>query len=80
MEKIAIVGSGIGKSVLSSINDKVVLVEPPSEEVSYIKPVPSPEIGINYMRSIFGENSIPPKVYGMNYVKRGTHKRTNKKK
>ncbi|MBT0550239.1 hypothetical protein [Riemerella anatipestifer] len=27
---------------------------------------------------MFRDEGIPPKIYGMYYVKRGTHKRTNK--
>ncbi|QNS40199.1 hypothetical protein H0S70_07235 [Chryseobacterium manosquense] len=30
-----------------------------------------------YIRTVYRGQGIPPKVYGMNYVKRGTHKRTN---
>ena len=31
----------------------------------------------SYARRSFRNYGIPPKVYGMYYVKRGTHKRTN---
>lgn len=80
MEKIGITGTtGTGIASARALQDEVGLVEQNSEEIKYLKPQPVMDPGINYTRLLFGENSIPPKVYGMNYVKRGTHKRTNKR-
>ncbi len=47
---------------------------PPVQQVNTIKNISH---GMGSMAYIIN-NGIPPKVYGTYYVKRGTHKRTNK--
>lgn len=53
-------------------SDKVPIKQAAQSDSKIIKRMPM--FGLNTIM----DGGIPPKVYGQNYVRRGTHKRTNK--